>query len=166
MKCQKQLIHIANAILKFLDGWRGWYGADIGLIWHWCHIFNFDVSSILHLSVLPHSLCHSLNSAFVSQLLLAYISVFFPHFLFFYMHFVFAYCSWQLLDAVFVSSVNNCTTGLIYIAWGVWAKTGWGKADNVFTVVIKAQWRDFLMQLYVSWQLLSVPRSASYQRAQ
>lgn len=45
-------------------------------------------------------------------------------------------------------------------------KIEWGKAAHIFTVVIKAQWGDFLLQLYVSWQLLPVPASASYGQAQ
>ncbi len=45
------------------------------------------------------------------------------------------------------------------------SKREWGRAEHIFTVVIKAQWRDFL-QLYVSWQLLSVPASASYGQTQ
>lgn len=42
------------------------------------------------------------------------------------------------------------------------SKTGWGKAEHIFTVAIKTQWRDFWRQLYVSWQLLFVPSGASY----
>ncbi len=46
------------------------------------------------------------------------------------------------------------------------SKIGWGKAEHIFTVVIKAQWRDFSLQLYVNWQLLLVPASASYGQTQ
>lgn len=46
------------------------------------------------------------------------------------------------------------------------SKKGWDKAEHIFTVVVKAQWSDFLLQLYGNWQLLLVPASASYAQAQ